>query len=76
MLVEKFGRTSDRTTPVYTGINIANVTNTFLRTDEDNTAIGTTNVNFHIIKNVSDQLSNQDVAQTLLLQLAVLCVVI
>ena len=29
MLVDKFGRNGDRTTTVYTGINIANLTNSF-----------------------------------------------
>ena len=48
----------DRITPVYTEINIANLTNSFLRRDGGNTAI----VNSHIIKNVSDPLSNRDVA--------------
>ena len=62
MLVDKFGRNGDRTTPIYTGINIANLTNTFLRRDGGNTAIGTIDMNRNIIKNVSDPLSNQDVA--------------
>ena len=31
MPVEKFGRNGDRTTTVYTGINIENLTNSFLR---------------------------------------------
>ena len=39
MHVEKFGRNGDRTTPVYTGIDIANVTNSFLRRGGGNTAI-------------------------------------
>ena len=39
MPVDKFGRNGDRTTTVYTGINIANLTNSFLR-DGGNTAIG------------------------------------
>ena len=39
MAVDKFGRNSDRTTPVYTGINIANLTNIFVRRDGGNTAI-------------------------------------
>ena len=34
MPVDKFGRNRDRATPVYTGINITNLTNTFLRRDE------------------------------------------
>ena len=40
MPVDKFGRNGDRTTiTVYTGINIANLTNSFLRRDGGNTAI-------------------------------------
>ena len=44
MPVDKFGRNSDRTTPVYTGINIANLTNSFLRRDGGNTAIGASDI--------------------------------
>ena len=33
MPVDKFGRNVDRATPVYTGINIGNLTNSFLRRD-------------------------------------------
>ena len=62
MSVDKFGRNGDRTTPVYTGMSIANLTNSFLREDGENTAIGTIDMNSHIIKNVADPLSNQDVA--------------
>ena len=62
MPVDKFGRNDDRTTTVYTEINIANLTNTFLRRDVGNTAIGTIDMNSNIIKNVSDLLSNQDAA--------------
>ena len=40
MSVDEFGRNDDRTTTVYTGINIANLTNSFLRRDGGNTAIG------------------------------------
>ena len=82
MPVEKFGRNGDRTTPVYTGINIANLTNSFLRRDGSNNAIGTIDIYNHIIKNVADSLSNQDVAikkyvdKTLLLLMTVLCLVI
>ena len=61
MPVDKFGRNGDRATPVYTGINIANLTMIFLRRDEVNTAIGAIDMNSNIIKNVSDPLSNQDV---------------
>ena len=60
MTVDKFGRNGDRATPVYTGINIANLTNSFLRRDGGNTAIGTIDMKSHIIKNVADPLSNQD----------------
>ena len=40
MRVHKFGRNGDRTTTVYTGLNITNLTNSFLRRDGGNTAIG------------------------------------
>ena len=46
----------------YTEINIANLTNSFLGRDGSNTAIGAIHMNSHIIKNVADPLSNQDVA--------------
>ena len=59
MPLDKFGRNSD---PFYTGINIANLTNSFLRSDGGNTAIWDIDINNHIIKNVVDPLSNQDVA--------------
>ena len=62
MLVDKFGRNGDRTTSVYSEINIANLTNSFLRRDGSNTAIGSIDMNNNIIKNVADPLSNQDVA--------------
>ena len=62
MPVDKFGRNGDRAKPVYTGINVANLTNSFLRRDGGNTAIGTMGMNSNIIKNVSDPLSNQDLA--------------
>ena len=61
MPVEKCGRNSDRTTSVYTGINIANLTNSFLRRDGSNTAIGAIDMNNNITKNVANPLSNQDV---------------
>ena len=82
MPVDKFGRNGDRTTTVYIGINIANLTNSFLRRDGDNTAIGAIDMNSNITKNVSDSLSYQDVAiknyvdTNALLQLAVLCLMI
>ena len=47
---------------VYIGINIANLSNNFLRKDGSNTAIGAIDMNSNIIKNVSDSVSNQDVA--------------
>ena len=59
MPVVRFGRNGDT---VYTGINIANLTNNFLRRDGSNTVIGAIDMNSHIIKNVADPLSNQDVA--------------
>ena len=62
MPVHKFERNGDRTTTVYTGINIANLTNSFLRRDGGNTAIGAIDLKINIIKNVSDSVSNQDVA--------------
>ena len=62
MPVDKFGRNDDRTTAVYTGINIANLTNSFLRRDEGNTAIGAIDLISNIIKNVSDPVSNHVVA--------------
>ena len=58
----KFERNGDRATPVYPGINIANLTNNFLRRDGGNTAIGSIGMNRNIIKNVADPLSNQGVA--------------
>ena len=62
MRVDKFGRNGDRATPVFTGINIANLTNSCLRRDGYNTAIGAIDKNSNIIKNVADHLSIQIVA--------------
>ena len=62
MPVDKFGRNCERTTTVYTGIKIANLTNRFLRRDGGNTAIGAIDMNNNIIKNVADPLTYQDVA--------------
>ena len=62
MPVDKFRRNGDRTTTVYTEINIANLTNSFLRRDGGNIAIWAIDLNSNIIKNVSDPVSNQDVA--------------
>ena len=62
MPVDKFERNGDRATPVYTVINITNLTNTCLRRDGRNTAIEAIDMNSNTIKNVSDPLSNQDVA--------------
>ena len=65
MPVDKFGRNGDRAaTTLYTGINIENLTNSFLRRYGGNTAIGAIDLNSNIIKNVSDPMSNQDVATT------------
>ena len=51
MPVDKFGRNGDiTTTGIYTGINIANLTNSFLRRDEGNTAIGAIDMNSNILK--------------------------
>ena len=50
MPVDKFGRNGDRATLVYAGINIANLTNSFLRRDEGNTTIENIDINSHIIK--------------------------
>ena len=50
MAVDKFGRNGDRTTRIYTGINVANLTNSFLRRVEGNTAIGGIDMNSNIIK--------------------------
>ena len=49
MPVDKFGRNGDRIT-VYTGINIANLTITFLKRDGGNTAIEAIDLNSNIIK--------------------------
>ena len=62
MPVHKFERNGDRATPVYTEINIANLTNTFLSRNGCNTAIGAIDMNSNIIKNVTDSVSNKDVA--------------
>ena len=50
MPVDKFGRNGDRKTTVYTGINIANLTYSFVRRDGSNTAIGAIDLNSNIIK--------------------------
>ena len=62
MPVDKFWRNGDSATPVYTGINITDLTNTFLRRDGGNTAIGAIDMNNNTITNLSDPLTNQDVA--------------
>ena len=62
MPVDKFWRNGDRTTTVYAEINIANLSNSFLRRDSGKTAIRAIDLNNNIIKNVSDPVSNQDVA--------------
>ena len=50
MPVDKFGRNGDKTTSVYTGINIANLANSFLRRDGGNAAIEAIDMNSNIIK--------------------------
>ena len=62
MPIDKVGRNGDRTTTVYTGINIANLSKQFYKERWGDTAIGTIDMNSHIIKNVTDPLSNQDAA--------------
>ena len=62
MPVDKLGWNGDRITTVYTGINIENLINSFLRTDGGSTAIEVIDTSSHIIKNVADPLSNHDVA--------------
>ena len=47
---------------IYIYIYIANLTNSFLRRDGGNTAIGAIDMNGNIIKNVADPLSNHDAA--------------
>ena len=58
MPVDKFGRNGDRTTRVYTGINMAHLTNSFLRRDGGNTAIKAIDMNRKIIRNMADPLSH------------------
>ena len=43
-------------------MNIANLTNSFLRRDGGNNAIGAIDMNSNIITNVADSVSNQDVS--------------
>ena len=62
MPVDEFWRNGDRTTTVYTGINIAKLTNSFLRRDGGNTAVGDIDLNSNIIQNILDPVTNQDVA--------------
>ena len=61
MHVDQFWRNGDRTTTVYTGINIANLTNSFLRKDGGNIAIRAIDMNSNITKNVANPLSRDDV---------------
>ena len=62
MPVDKFGRNYKRTTTIYTGLNIENLTNTFLRRDGGNTTLEAIDMNNNIIKNVVDPLTYQDIA--------------
>ena len=50
MPVDKFATNGGRPTPVYTGINIGNLTNSFLRRDGGNIVFGAIDRNSHIIK--------------------------
>ena len=50
MPVDIFGRNGDITTTVYTEINIANLTNSFLRRDGGNTAIRTIDLKAILLK--------------------------
>ena len=59
MYVDKFWRNGDT---VYTGINIANLTNSFQSRYGGNPTIGPIDMNSNIITNLADQLSNPDVA--------------
>ena len=62
MTVDKFGRNGDKTTAVYTGINITNLTNSFLSRDGGNNANWNYGYEQPYYYNVADPLSNQDVA--------------
>ena len=50
MPVDKFGTNDNSTTTVYTGINIANLSNSFLRREEGNTAIEAIDLNLILLK--------------------------
>ena len=68
MPVHKCGRNGDRATSVYTGLNMANLTNSFLRRDGGNTAIEAIDINSNIIKNcggsvVKSRCCNQECRQ-------------
>ena len=82
MPVDKFGRNGDRTTTVYTEINIAKLTNSFLRRDGGNTENGAIDINSILLKMYRNRCQIKMVqprimwTQTLLLLLAVLCLVI
>ena len=59
MPIDKFWRNGDT---VYTGINVENITNSFLCRDGGNAAIEAIDINSNIIKTVAGPLSNQDAA--------------
>ena len=67
MPVDKLCRNCDRTTTVYTGINIANLMNNFQRSDGGNTAIEAIDMNGNIIKNdgsvVKSRCCNQELCR-------------
>ena len=79
---DKFGRNGDRTISVYTGIDIANLTYSFLRRDGEINTTEAINMYNNIIKNVADPFSNRDFATKnyvdtkFLLLLVVWCLVI
>ena len=62
MPVDKCRRNVDRATSVYTGMNLANLRNRFLRRDGGNTVIGAIDMHSNIFKKVTDLLSNENVA--------------
>ena len=64
MPVDKFGRNGDRTTTVYIRLNIANLTNSFLRRDGGNAAIGAIDLNSNYILKMYSQLITEAINET------------
>ena len=62
MPVDQFGRNGERKTTIYTVLNIANLTNTFLRRYGGNTTLGAININNNTVQNLADPLTYQAVA--------------